>query len=154
MRFLPSTPPVRMPPLGPDEQHTPESVRAFFGNMPRDDEAFLTLPTDWARYCDAWPKLSSEQKALSPGAFWRDPAVIDAIGCRPTLSDLGEWYANHSMSNVSAERGFGHMRASESIAASLHMSTASARQEALARANGPLIEVLLAAALAAAIPRK
>ena len=33
MRFLPSTPPVRMPPLGPDEQHMPDSVRAFFGNM-------------------------------------------------------------------------------------------------------------------------
>ena len=62
-----------------------------FGNMPGDNAAILMLPSDWRRYCTAWPKIPDNLKALGIDKFWASPEVRELVGFREPLAQLGRW---------------------------------------------------------------
>jgi hypothetical protein len=62
-RFHPKFPPARLadPPGG---QHTLKSITTTIGALPDDVNAAWTLPSDWACYVNAYPRLPASLKNL------------------------------------------------------------------------------------------
>lgn len=118
-------------------------MQRFFGNILGDEEAALSVPSEWKRYVEAWPSLPPELKELPPAQFWASEGWRKKLRITRPLSDLGMWYANMPTSNVAAERSFSHMRAAGSSPLRRSMNLSSLREETLARCNGALVDELL-----------
>ena len=127
----------------PKHLRTPRSLRDFFKCLPLG--VTTALAGQWSTYCEKWPTIPDRLKALPIGAFWEHPEVTGLFpsGCGQIVK-LALYWASFPVSNVSMERVFGIMRASEGPQRA-SLSPESLREELMLKVNAHIVEDMLAA---------
>lgn len=141
LRYSPKVQPA-MPVPALDTQ---DAMQQFFGCLPEHVEGIqsIGLLEAWASYCEVWPALPAEKKALPAAKFWCDSDVLKAIKFSKRLAPLGRWHGDKPTSNVQCERVFSIMRNMEAHAR-LCMGPKSLEQQLMARVNKWVMKQLVA----------